>query len=110
MVKQFLFPANATPIEDCSGLLLEWVHTLSDLNRVEAENILKAQRKYLRPPIANPVQWFQVPVLKKIHQAMFSEVWSWAGLFRKSVTTIGLAPNLISARLGQLLSSGSSVD
>lgn len=45
MDKLFEFPEGATPISDCSGLIPIWVHHLNDLNRVEAENILNAQKK-----------------------------------------------------------------
>jgi len=48
MVENFEFPEGATPITDCSGLIPDWVHHLKDLNRVEAENILKAQGRYTR--------------------------------------------------------------
>ena len=46
----FIFPEGATPLSDGSGLIPKWVYTLVDLNRVEAENILGAQKKYLQPP------------------------------------------------------------
>jgi len=43
MVENFEFPQGATPLSDCSGLIPGWVNDISDLNRVEAENIMKAQ-------------------------------------------------------------------
>ncbi|NNM43541.1 MAG: hypothetical protein HKM07_04295 [Chlamydiae bacterium] len=75
MIERFEFPEDATPISDCSGLIPGWVHDLGDLNRVEAENIMNAQRKYLRGRIDEPKKWFQVPELKAIHRAMFGNVW-----------------------------------
>lgn len=48
MPEQFEFPEGATPISDCSSLIPPWFHHLNDLNRVEAENIMNAQRKYLQ--------------------------------------------------------------
>lgn len=94
----FNFPADATPVTDCSGLIPTWVHNLRDLNRVEGENILKAQRKYFRGSYSsfNPIN------LKEIHKAMFGDVWEWAGLYRKTATSIGIKPELIPARLNQL--------
>ncbi len=77
-------------LADCSGLIPLWVHHLHDLNRVEAENILNAQRKYLKRRIGDPQIWFQVKELKAIHQAMFGKVWERAGMYRKSVTSIGV--------------------
>lgn len=60
VLRRFEFPEGATPIGDCSGLIPNWVHNLNDLNRVEAENIAHAQRKYLRTPVTDPKKWFKV--------------------------------------------------
>jgi fido (protein-threonine AMPylation protein) len=46
--------------------------------------------------------WFQVKELKAIHQAMFKDVWEWAGVYRKSITSIGINPLLVPAQLAQL--------
>lgn len=99
MIEPFEFPPGATPILDCSGLIPIWVHNLNDLNRVEAENIMNAQRKYLRGTINDLQNLFQVKELKKIHQAMFGKVWVWAGTYRKSITSIGIKPALIPMQL-----------
>lgn len=99
---KFHFPEGATPLSDCSGLIPSWVHTMGDLNRVEAENILKAQRKYLKTPVSSPGKWFHIGELKKIHIAMYGDVWSWAGKYRKSVTSIGIKPALILSQLAEL--------
>jgi len=101
MAKHFEFPEGATPISDCSDLIPVWVHHLNDLNRVEAENILNAQRKYLQPPVSNPKNWFHVTELRKIHRAMFGNVWQWAGNYRKSITSIGIKPSLIPIQLAE---------
>jgi Fic-DOC domain mobile mystery protein B len=100
-IECFEFPEGATPIADCSGLIPTWVHNLNDLNRVEAENISHAQRKYLKKSIADPKEWFFADELKAIHRIMFGNVWKWAGIYRKSVTSIGIQPSLISAQLGE---------
>lgn len=102
MRERFDFPEGATPLTDSSGLIPLWVHHLHDLNRVEAENILDAQRKYLKGRIGDPQIWFQVKELKAIHQAMFGKVWDWAGMYRKSKTSIGVNPSLIPAQLAEL--------
>jgi fido (protein-threonine AMPylation protein) len=100
MERHFDVPQGATPISDCSGLIPEWVRTSHDLNRVEAENILKAQQKYFKG--SHPKSWFQPEELKTIHRAMFKEVWNWAGAYRKSITSIGIKPGLIPMRLAEL--------
>jgi Fic-DOC domain mobile mystery protein B len=102
MIEKLEFPEGATPINDCSGLIPTWVHNLNDLNRVEAENIFQAQRKYLRSSIADPKKWFQVGELITIHRAMFENVWEWAGIYRKSVTSVGVKPSLIPLQLAEL--------
>lgn len=101
MKEHFTFPEGATPLSDCSGLITTWVHNLQDLNRVEAENILNAQRKYLRNPVDDPQNWFHIAGLKTIHRTMFGKVWEWAGVYRTSVTSIGIKPNLIPMQLAQ---------
>jgi len=102
MLEYFEFPEGATPITECSGLIPTWVHHLNDLNRVEAENIMSAQKKYLRNPVDNPKNWFQVSELKAVHRAMFGKVWEWAGNYRKSITSIGIKPILIPSQLAEL--------
>lgn len=102
MPERFEVPSGATPIDDCSGLIPLWVQNLYELNRVEAENILKAQRKYLQGRIGDPQHWFHVKELKAIHQAMFGNVWEWAGIYRKSITSIGVNPNFIPIQLAEL--------
>ncbi|MES2199402.1 MAG: hypothetical protein V4489_04465 [Chlamydiota bacterium] len=102
MSEYFEFPEGATPIADCSDLIPLWVHNLNDLNRVEAENIMHAQQKYLRRPSNDLKDWFQVGELKSIHQAMFGKVWKWAGVYRKSTTSIGISPTSIPLRLAEL--------
>lgn len=97
MTRYFDVPEGATPIMDCSGLIPPWVHTMSDLNRVEAENILKAQRKYFKGSFSD----FRPKELNAIHRDMFGDVWEWAGTYRKSVTTIGITPGLIPMRLAE---------
>lgn len=97
----FEFPEGATPLSDYSDLLLPWVQTMNDLNRVEAENIFHAQKKYLRPS-HDVSSWFHIGELRTIHRAMFGRVWGWAGKLRKSVTSIGVAPNQIPARMAEL--------
>lgn len=95
-------PQGATPLNDYSGLIPRWVQSRNDLNGVEAENISHAQKKYLKNQIESPALWFNISELKKIHHAMFCDVWKWAGEFRKSVTSIGIKPCFIHDKLGEL--------
>ena len=69
-----VLPFGATPIEDSSGLKLAWVKNRSQLNEVEADNILKAASKYFTRRQL-PQQWFNEKNLRKIHVEMFGSVW-----------------------------------
>ncbi len=99
---KFDFPEGATPIDDCSGLIPKWVQNLTDLNRVEAENISHAQSLYLRSPVQDPSLWFHFAQLKAIHRAMFGHVWQWAGKQRTCVTSIGIDPGFIASQMAEL--------
>jgi Fic-DOC domain mobile mystery protein B len=96
------FPEGATPLHDASELLISWVLTMGDLNRVEAENILQAQERYLRVTPSTGWQWFQYGEFQKIHRAMFGKVWAWAGRQRKESTSIGVKTWLIGTRIAEL--------
>jgi Fic-DOC domain mobile mystery protein B len=98
----FIVPEGATPINDISGLKMDWVKTLLQLNAVEGENIYLAMKKHIlrqRRPVHT---WFRVSTLKKIHHDMFCDVWDWAGVYRKSNTNIGVRPYKIFTEVQQL--------
>lgn len=103
-------PEGSTPVEDLSGLKFPWVQTLHDLNRVEAENISRAQKKYLEKGVDLPLKWFNPTFFRKVHFAMFGEVWTWAGNWRKSITNIGITPQFIPMRLSEFCSQVISWD
>ncbi|MCK5614544.1 mobile mystery protein B [Candidatus Pacearchaeota archaeon] len=98
-VVKFDYPRGATPIDDISGLIPEWVRTQQDLNLVEAENISQAARKYLSGNIGLPQKWFTVRFLQKVHLNMLGEVWDWAGRFRTTNTIPGVVPYRIRSDL-----------
>lgn len=80
---------GTTPIDDdeARGLRLSWVRTRGDLNDAEAANILQA-RQAIRSPSPNEVLddlW-----LRRLHERMFGDVWSWAGTYRLSDRNIGI--------------------
>ena len=99
---KFSYPEGATPIDDISDLKMSWVKTLEDLNRVEAENISNASSMHLMKSINLPQQWFNIPMLRKIHRDMFSDVWDWAGKFRTTQTNPGIEPYQINGALADL--------
>lgn len=100
-MKKFTFPDGATPLHDTNGLLQNWILTQEDLTRAETANVALAQEKYLKSR-KEPSLWFTTKTLKTIHHTMFNNVWSWAGKFRKSETSIGIEPHRIPKQLGEL--------
>jgi Fic-DOC domain mobile mystery protein B len=91
-----------TPLDDLSGLKLKKITTRSELDDAEAQNILKAYIKYTLNPLALKKVTFDLSFFRKLHKEMFGDVWSWAGEFRTTQTSIGVEANLIHQRLYQL--------
>jgi Fic-DOC domain mobile mystery protein B len=89
-----------TPLDpnEIEGLIPGHITLLSELNEFEQANITKAIRKYLRGRIK---KWdlSDPTILKKIHADMFSEIWEWAGKFRKTEKNIGVVPEQITTEI-----------
>jgi len=91
-----------TPLDDISGLKLKKITTRAQLDDAEAQNILKAYIKYTLNPSSLKKVIFDLSFLRKLHKEMFGDVWSWAGDFRNTQTSIGVEANMIHQRLYQL--------
>ncbi|MEO8684862.1 MAG: mobile mystery protein B [Devosia sp.] len=78
---------NATPLEPDAQRHLKqsWITTRADLNEAEQANIL-AGRQWAYRSRVNPTD---NTYLKRLHQRMFGEVWTWAGQFRTIEVNIG---------------------
>lgn len=101
MPKKFTsYISGQTPLDpnEIEGLIPSHITLLSELNELEQVNITDAIRKYLKGRTKN---WdLSDPLLlKKIHNDMFSNVWEWAGTFRKTQKNIGVPPEQISSEL-----------
>ena len=92
-----------TPLDDISGLKIEGITTRNELDEAEAENILEAFLKYTvsAEQLAN-VQ-FDTLFLQQLHRDMLGNVWSWAGDFRTTQTSIGIEAVNIRQALYQLM-------
>lgn len=99
---KFEVPEGATPIEDSKGLIQTGIATYRDLCSVEAENILAAADRHLSRRKNPDACWLDEPFLRKLHSDMFGEVWDWAGRYRQSELTIGVAPT-VAEEIGRLL-------
>jgi Fic-DOC domain mobile mystery protein B len=91
-----------TPIDEdeAQGLRLSWVRTRGDLNEAEAANILEARRGIRSPSLDALLDdlW-----LRRLHERMFRDVWSWAGRYRLSDRNIGIDWTAIPAAVRTLV-------
>ena len=79
-----------TPLDDISGLKIANISTRAELDEVEADNILDAYLKYTISPESLKGINFDTLFLQQLHKDMFANVWSWAGNFRTTQTSIGI--------------------
>jgi fido (protein-threonine AMPylation protein) len=91
-----------TPLDDISGLKLKKITSRKELDEAEAQNILKAYIKYTLTPFSLKKVSFDLSFFRKLHKDMFGDVWSWAGDFRTTQTSIGVEANKIHQALYQL--------
>ncbi len=79
-----------TPLDDISGLKIKDISTRSQLDEIEADNILEAFLKYTLSADQVRNIKFDTLFLQQLHIDMFGNVWSWAGDFRTTQTSIGI--------------------
>ncbi|MDP3711417.1 MAG: mobile mystery protein B [Mycobacteriales bacterium] len=96
--------SGATPLDpdDAAGLALTWVATRADLDAAEQANILAALRRprWRRPPTSTLLTDTAV---RRLHQDMFGDVWTWAGTYRRYEASIGIDPHHISVAVRDLV-------
>ena len=92
-----------TPLDDISGLKITNINTRAELDEVEADNILDAYLKYTISPENLKGIKFDTLFLQELHRDMFGNVWSWAGDFRTTQTSIGIEAVNIRQSLYQLM-------
>lgn len=98
----FAQPDDATPLdaEEREGLLQTWITTRADLNEAEQANIDDAVAWTDRRRNADILT---EGFVFELHKRMFGDVWSWAGLTRKTGKNIGVDPQQVHIQLGGLL-------
>lgn len=89
---------NATPLteEETQGLKQKWITQRSELNEMEMQGILSAEKWLAGNP---PKDVLDESFFRKLHAKMFANVWVWAGSFRTTEKNIGVAPYQIPAKL-----------
>lgn len=97
-------PDGATPLQpdDLESLIPGWVTTRAELNLVERDNIAKARRHPIcvRFPMSAILDDHTI---RALHKAMFGDVWSWAGHYRTTELSIGVAPSRVAVEVRNLV-------
>lgn len=93
-----------TPIDENEkeGLIIKTITTQGELDEHEQLNIEKAIEWIIHTKF-NPNKILTGEFIKKVHKKMFSDVWKWAGEFRKSEKNIGVEWIKISSEIKHLL-------
>ena len=93
---------SSTPLteKEKQGLIPTWVTLRSELNIVERNGVLNAEKwAFARKQKEILTEKF----IKTLHEKMFEDVWQWAGKFRTTERNIGVAPFQIPVKLRMLL-------
>ena len=87
------------PEEDRLGLIPTYIATRGELFDAEQRNIGQALLR--RPPTL--AKLLDEMYLRNLHQAMFDEVWKWAGSYRLRETNIGIESSGIPTAMRNLV-------
>jgi len=85
--------------EDRLGLIPAYIATRGELFDAEQRSIAKALLR--RPP--STFTLLDDTYLRRLHQAMFDQVWEWAGQYRTRETNMGRAPEQIPFEIRNLV-------
>lgn len=93
-----------TPLEEeeKEELKIKTISTRGELDEFEQANIEKAIEWSLKSN-PNNEKILTVTFIKEVHKKMFSEVWGWAGTFRKTNKNIGVDKYQIEIELTKLM-------
>ena len=88
--------------DEIDGLRIPLITTRAELDEHEQANIQRAHI-WLAKRRTKPHDLLTDAFVKRLHKAMYNEVWKWAGEFRKTEKNIGVDPIRIATDLRQLL-------
>jgi Fic-DOC domain mobile mystery protein B len=94
--------STALDEDEKDGLRIKSISTRSELDQFEQQNIEKAVLWTLSRKI-KPDTILSEQFIKELHRRMYSNVWEWAGEFRKTNKNIGIDKISISVELKKLL-------
>lgn len=82
---------GATPLDpdEAADLIPTYISTQGELNSLEQENILKAEKWLARRRSMEEV--LSEIFLRRLHVEMFGDVWRWAGKYRTTDKSIGIS-------------------
>ncbi len=88
--------------EEMGGLKIKSISTQGELDEFEQQNIEKAIQWTFGKKL-NPASLVSEKFILEIHKRMFSDVWKWAGKFRKTEKNLGIPSFKIPTELKILL-------
>ena len=96
------YPEGATPLDpdELEGLKFKHVTTRGQLDHLEQANIQNGLRWLSR---RKNVDILNEAFIRQLHKNLFSEVWTWAGVFRTTEKNIGIDPHQMAVQLRMLL-------
>lgn len=96
---------GSTPLDpdEAEELLPDHIETRGELNEWEQANIARAAAWLATRPRDGSV--LDLQFLRALHQRMFGDTWSWAGKFRRTEKSIGIAAERIQQALYDLLAN-----
>ena len=99
---EYINGQTALSEEEMEGIKIPSITTRRELDEFEQLNIQKAIEWTFRLKL-KPEQLFTEKFVKDLHKKMYSDVWKWAGSFRKTEKNIGIKSYRIGMELKQLL-------
>ena len=101
---ELLYGEGQTPLDEDEkeGLKIKTITTQGELDEFEQLNIEKAVEWTIHTNL-KPEKILTEKFVKNLHNKMYSDVWKWAGEFRRSEKNIGIAWTQIGIELKNLL-------
>ena len=100
---EFSYAAGQTPLDpdEIGGLKPKHITTQEQLNAWEQVNIMGGRVWAFRQ--SKKVEPLEENFIRRLHLKMFGNTWTWAGTFRQTDKSIGVASEQVAIRLTQLL-------
>lgn len=100
---QFVSEPGQTPLDpdEIGGLKPKHITTQEQLNAWEQVNILAG--RFWAVQQSKKVELLEENFIRRLHLKMFGDTWNWAGTFRQTDKSIGVASEQVAMRLTQLL-------